>query len=71
MSSSEHPVYPITVRDLETGETDSFNSEIELITGLEFFDSKDPEEKVEVSDSMGRRVILKIWRLKIVDFKLA
>ena len=41
------------------------------MTELEFFDSEDPEYEATVFDANDRKVILKVWELEIVCFKLS
>lgn len=71
MTDPDKPRFPISVR-FEDGEIDTFDSILEICTGLEFFDSEDPEGgRVEVTDGQGRRVILKVWKLEVTVFRLA
>ena len=67
---SQKPEYPLTVYFEDTGETCSYENEEEIVTSLEWFDSEDKKDKVNVTDSRGRLVRLKIERLEIVILEL-
>jgi len=71
MTHSDEPEFPITVVFHTLGKrTESYSRE-ELMTQLEYFDSEDPIEAATATDAKGRRVILKVEALEIVEFRLA
>ncbi|TRY28677.1 hypothetical protein [Aliiglaciecola sp. M165] len=61
------PKYPITVLFEEDLRIETFNSEIELITTLEWFNNE--EEEIKVIDVTGARVILRIEALELKKFE--
>ncbi|QOL26173.1 hypothetical protein LP316_02395 [Thalassotalea sp. LPB0316] len=64
------PVYPITVKYRQEKEEITFDNELEMVTYLEFFDSKDPEERAEVKDAQNRSVNLVVWALELKKFEV-
>ena len=60
------PKYPITVLFSEESKVETYNSELELVTSLEWFDSSDPEWQVKVIDKTGASLVLKVEALKIL-----
>lgn len=67
---NEEPLYPITVHYTKEDEKISFSNELELVSYLEFFDSEDPEEGIEVIDARARPVKLSVWGLELTVFSL-
>ena len=63
-------IYPVKVKYLNDGEEVSFDNELEMLTYLEFFDSQDPEENVEVKDALNRPIKLIIWGLELKEFEI-
>ena len=61
----EEPTYPITVTFQEDGDVWILNNETEVANNLEWFDSRDPEEKVIVIDKNKRKVTLVIEKLEV------
>ena len=58
--------FPVTLVYLEDEEdAETFHSEFELECGLEYFDSRDPEECRENFDVNGRSLVLVIQDLQI------
>jgi hypothetical protein len=65
------PEFPITVTFHEDGEKWVLESAHELASSLEWFDSDDPDENADVVDALGRRVRLKVEKLKVLQFELS
>jgi DNA-directed RNA polymerase subunit F len=70
MVVNKSPVYPITVKYIREKEEVTFDNEFEMVTYLEFFDSHDPEEDIEVKDALCRTIKLIIWGLEIKKFEV-
>jgi len=66
---SSKPKYPITVLFNESAEIESYKSEIELVTSLEWFDSENSQWQVKVIDKTGASVVLKIEALKLLKLE--
>ena len=66
---SEQPVFPLTVR-FSDGETVVVEDQLDAECNLEWLDSDDPEDPVEVLDALGRTVRLQIEGLKIQTLEL-
>ena len=64
------PKFPLTVIFHETNEKWILENEEDAACNLEWFDSEDPEERVTVTDSLGRPVRLKIEQLKVLSCEL-
>ena len=60
------PKFPITVHFLEEDDKWLLEDEKELAYNLEWLDSDDDDEKVKVTDDLGRRVRLKVEGLKVI-----
>lgn len=54
------PEFPLVIRSREGEEDWVLDSPAEIPGTLEWFDSDDPEEAVDVYDAKGRRVRLKV-----------
>ncbi|MCG9713877.1 hypothetical protein L1D29_13725 [Shewanella insulae] len=65
LNMTREPKYPITVHFLEDAEIETYDSELELVTSLEWFDSSDPEWKVKVQDVTGASINLKVDALQV------
>lgn len=65
----DKPKYPITVLLKEESKIESYHSEIDLVTSLEWFDSSAPEWQAKVIDVSSREVVLKIEALKILELR--
>jgi hypothetical protein len=63
------PLYPFTVQ-WNDEEPEVLADELEVATGLEFFDSEDPEDPTAVVDSLGRRIRLQVEACSITDCEL-
>lgn len=66
---SETPLYPLTVK-FSTGEVETFANEQEVCFNLEWIDSDDVEDPIEVTDAHGRRVRLQVVALQIITLAL-
>ncbi|MEH6393318.1 hypothetical protein [Pseudoalteromonas sp.] len=66
---SSKPKYPITVLLNESAEIESYKSEIELVTSLEWFESENSQWQAKVIDKTGARVVLKIEALKLLELE--
>jgi len=64
------PKFPIKVRFLEDDTEWILDSEIEMVSNLEWFNSDDPGEKALVTDKQGRAVRLTVEELRIKIFEL-
>jgi hypothetical protein len=63
------PVYPITVR-WPDDVPDVYDNPNDLACNLEWFDSEDPAEPIEVVDGLGRPVRLEVEKLEIIACEL-
>lgn len=70
IGTSMQPRRPITVRLRELGEEWVLESDAEIATSLEEFDSDDPSENADVWDADGRPARLKVRLLEIIVFEL-
>lgn len=59
------PLFPLTIRFAD-GETQTVQDREDAACNLEWFDSDDPQEPAQVTDSAGRSVRLKVERLAVV-----
>jgi len=64
------PEFPLKTFDSEDNTEELFANEEELACTLEWFDSADTDETIQVTDSKGRPVRLKIEQLKIISCKI-
>ena len=71
MNESELPSFPISVVFHEDGEEWILSSQSELESNLEWFDSRDSEERVSVTDSKGRKVVVVVEKLELKLCQLA
>ena len=71
MAGQDEPTFPITVVFHKLGERTESHSREEIMTQLEYFDSEDPYESATATDAKGRRVVLKVEGLEILEFRLA
>ena len=63
-----NPKYPLTVKYYENDvlvESVIVNDEIDACTQLEWLDTDDQNDPVDVTDALGRKVRLKIFELDI------
>ncbi len=60
------PEFPLRVFDPEDNTDELFVNEEELACTLEWFDSTDTDETMQVTDSKGRPVRLKIKQLQTI-----
>ncbi len=60
------PEFPLRAFDSEDNNEELFANEEELVCTLEWFDSTDADETIQVTDSKGRPVRLKIKQLQII-----
>jgi hypothetical protein len=67
---TSRPEFPLKVAFRDAGEEWLLESESEAEQNLEWFDSEDPTEAADVTDRLGRSVVLKIRELKIVVIHL-
>ncbi len=58
------PVFPLCIRT-EEGVEEVVNSEEELATSLEWFDSTKSDGSVVITDALGRPVVLRIDAMEI------
>lgn len=65
----EQPLFPLTVK-FSDGETVVVEDRLDAECNLEWLDSDDPEDPVEVLDALGRPVRLQIEGLKIQNLEL-
>lgn len=65
----EQPVFPLAVR-FSDGETAVLEDRLDTECNLEWLDSNDPEDPVEVLDAQGRSVHLRIDGLEIQTLEL-
>lgn len=65
----ERPVFPLTVR-FPDGETVVVEDRLDAECNLEWLDSDDPDDPVEVLDAQGRSVRLRIEGLEIQTLEL-
>ena len=63
--NKEKPTFPITVTFQEDGDVWVLNNEMEVANNLEWFDSRDPEEKATVIDKSKRKVTLVVEKLEV------
>ena len=68
--NKESPIYPITVTFQEDGAVWVLNNENEIANNLEWFDSRDPEEKATVIDKNKRKVTLVVEQLEMKQCEL-
>ena len=69
-TSPPEPQYPILVFFAD-GDVWTHDNLIDLLTALEWFDSEAPEEEATVFDALGRRLVVKIVALDLVELRLA
>ena len=60
------PEFPLRAFDSEDNNEELFANEEELACTLEWFDSTDADETIQVTDNKGRLVRLKIEQLQII-----
>lgn len=65
------PKFPIKVTFRSDGQQLKFDNAPEAACTLKWFDSQDREENVQVTDSLGRHVILTVVKLEIMQCCLA
>lgn len=63
--SNGRPTYPLTITFQEDGDVWVLNNESEVANNLEWFDSRDPEEKATVTDKSKRKVTLVVEELEV------
>lgn len=68
-TTSEQPVFPLTVR-FSDGKRVVVEDRFDAECNLEWLDSDDPEDPVEVLDGQGRSVRLRIEGLEIQTLEL-
>ncbi len=64
------PEFPIKVFFMEDNDEWLLDSEDELASNLEWFDSRDKDENAQVTDSLGRSVRVKVEKLTLIEFHL-
>lgn len=63
--NKDKPTYSITVTFQEDGDVWVLNTESEIANNLEWFDSRNPEEKATVIDKSKRKVTLVVEKLEV------
>jgi hypothetical protein len=71
MFGAQIPKFPIKVFFTEDSTEWVLDNESELGSNLEWFDSRDPNEKAIVTDSNGNHVVLVVEKLVVKTFQLA
>ncbi|WP_447926997.1 hypothetical protein [Vreelandella sp. EE27] len=64
------PVFPVTIAFEEDGDKWVLDNENQLASNLEWFDSRDPEQRAYALDGLNRRVRIKVEKLMLLDFFL-
>ena len=63
--NNQKPAFPLTVIFEEDGDKWILDNEQEAANNLEWFDSRNTDEKAIVTDSLGRKVNLVIEKLEV------
>ncbi len=71
MTEPDLPSFPISVIFHENGDKWVLKNHAELVSSLEWFDSRDENENASVTDSKGRHVIVVVEKLELKICKLA
>lgn len=71
VTMKESPEYPLTVLFHEERKEWILNDDVDAAVNLEWFDSKDPEERATVTDNKGRAVHLVVRELVVTVCELA
>lgn len=71
----DNPCYPITIYYRDSGvwkKSESYDSEMDLVTGLEFADTEEVEDAwaIKAVDKYNREVSLKVEAIELVRFEL-
>ncbi|WP_293675171.1 hypothetical protein, partial [Thiolapillus sp.] len=72
---TDTPSYPITIYFHDGGnwiKTAVYDNEFDLVVGLEFADTDEPEEAwaIRATDRYGREVSLRVEAIELVHFRL-
>jgi len=73
---TDNPCYPITIYYRDSGEwkeSESYDSEMDLVVGLEFADTEEVEDAwaIKAVDKYDREVSLKVEAIELVRFELS
>ena len=66
----KRPTFPLTIKSID-GEDETVENERELALALEWFDSTDGDETIQVVDATGAKVIVVIEAFKILRLEVA